>query len=552
MFLVLEYAKAKYVALIFLEIQAYKYMSKRGWNIGIIHLFNDALYEEGLSAETPGLTNGLRYHLIDICIDELAKVNKDSEIPLTEATFLDCIEPFFVLAQRAADKNVQKRVMDNVLLKFLNEYSFVSTVATSIKAEDDENALVFDQVHVGTVSKFIFQIASESETDERFRKSLYDMHKRYERQIKTAGRDVGMNDELNEDVDCNDVNNPNSNELQSSVAEVLSEENDYAVLQISHEKEETLRSTTSKPNEKKKRKKKKKERKIDTGDPDIDDIANLGDGTVSDLSTPRKSSSKKKRKHDGECEVNNEVEVQDSATRCENVDKRAISLIKSNSLKKQQKKKNVEPADNLHLIISHVETPAPDSTKKKKTSPPSVDPRSPRKSASKKKRKHDENREVNNEVEVQESATRSENDDKRAGSLIKSNSLKKQQKKKNVEPADNSHLITSHVETPAPNSKKKKKTSPPSVDPRSMHSLDQITSPGSDGSSASPSRRVSFGAINQCKSHKASMKAVKTLEKERWDTKRTPEKSILRPKSTDKMKNRNQETGQSSSRKKKG
>ena len=61
-------------------------MSKRNWNIGIIRLFNDAIYNEGLSTETQGLTNGLRYHLIDICVDELAKVNRNAALPLTEVT----------------------------------------------------------------------------------------------------------------------------------------------------------------------------------------------------------------------------------------------------------------------------------------------------------------------------------------------------------------------------------------------------------------------------------------------------------------------------------
>ena len=52
-------------------------MAKRHWNLGIIRLFNDVLYEEALS-QTP---NGLRYHLIDICVDELAKVNKNAYPP---------------------------------------------------------------------------------------------------------------------------------------------------------------------------------------------------------------------------------------------------------------------------------------------------------------------------------------------------------------------------------------------------------------------------------------------------------------------------------------
>jgi hypothetical protein len=440
-------------------------MSKRNWNIGIIHLFNDAFYEEGLSAETLGLTNGLRYHLIDICIDELAKVNKDAEIPLTEATFLDCIEPFFVLAQRAMDKNVQKRVMDNVLLKFLNKYSFVSSVATDDNAEDDEKALIYDQVHVGTVSKFIFQIASDNETDERYRKSLYEMHKTYERKIKAAGRDVDdveycveMNNEVgkaNEDEDCDDKNS-NSDGMQSSVRG-LSEENDNCVHQISNEEVGTTETTAPTTSEKKKRKKKKKGETVQE-DEVVDEITNLGDGTAIDLS-PMKSSSKKKRKNMENGNNDKGDEVQTSAPGSEKVEKRNITLITSKSSKKQKKK----------------------------------------------------------------------DDD-----------------------TDTSLLVTSHVETPAQFTKKKKQKSPPSVDPRSMHSLDQISSPGSDDAGASPSRRVSFGATNHSKSHKASMKAVKTLEKERWDTRRTPEKSILRAKSSEKMKSKSRLTGQSSSRKKKG
>jgi len=175
---------------------------------------------------------------------------------------------------------------------------------------------------------------------------------------------------------------------------------------------------------------------------------------------------------------------------------------------------------------------------------------SPMKSSSKKKRKNIENGNNDNKVGVQTSAPRSEKVDEGNISPITSKSSK-MQKKKDVS-SETSHIVTSHVETPSQFAKKKKQKSPPSVDPRSMHSLDQISSPGSDDAGASPSRRVSFGATNHSKSHKASMKAMKTLEKERWDTRRTPEKSILRAKSSEKMKSKSQLTGQSSSRKKKG
>lgn len=463
-------------------------MSKRGWNIGIIHLFNDVLYEEGLSAETPGLTNGLRYHLIDICIDELAKVNKDADMPLTEATFLECIEPFFVLVQRALDKNVQKRVMDNVLLKFLNEYSFVSAAATDNEMKDEEKALIFEHVHVGTVSKFIFQIASDSETDERFRKSLYEMHKTYERKIKAAGRDVDdveycgeIKDEVNTDDDCDDKKISSSDISQSSDKNGLTEIRDTDVHHNPDVTNETGQDTaTTSSSDKKKRKKKRKK-----GESKVDLAGDQADGNETEIIGMKESPSK-----------NNSMNENEGA------ESDLPALMKSSSKKKRKNEKIVQ--DDKRIIVSETAHSSVKEVEGKTTIIPSKSPK-------KHKEKH--------------VASTSE---------------------------DTSHLVTSHVETPTPNAKKKQKKSPPSVDPRSMHSLDQTSSPISDGASASPSRRVSFGAPNQSKSHKASMKAVKTLEKERWDTRRTPEKGILRPKSIEKMKNRTQVTGQSSSRKKKG
>ena len=72
---------------------------------------------------------------------------------------------------------------------------------------------------------------------------------------------------------------------------------------------------------------------------------------------------------------------------------------------------------------------------------------------------------------------------------------------------------------------------------------------------ASPSKRVSFGAVNRAKSHKASMKAIKTLDKSRWDTAtRTPDKGILHPRialmSSEKNKARSPLSQLSSSKKK--
>ena len=440
--------------------QAYKYMSKRHWNIGIIRLFNDVLYAEGLASDTPNLTNGLRYHLIDICVDELAKVNKDAELPLTEATILDCLEPFFAVAQKAEDKLVQKRVMDNVLLKFLNEYSFVSAVALASVEEgeidEEDKALLFNQVHVGTVSKFVFEIASDENTEERYRKSLYEMHKTYVRQTRLAGRDVDLDavDGEGDEEDCS----------ESSNLDVAEEEDDVVAVDeeapVAEEEPEPVESS------KKKKRKKKKNKSAD------------------------KESSKDE-------EVEDTVETSKAVAAAEDEDAPVAEEdpepVESSKKKKRKKKKN-KSADKE----SSKDEEAEDTVEQ----PEDEDLSTPKKKSSKKKRKK------------QESESKADGDD---------------------EPAAEAELVN---HTPKSKKKKQKTVSPPSVDPRSMQSPDQVIFSDDDddaqsysGVESSASKRVSFGKMNHCKSHKASMKAMKTLRKDRWNTAvRTPDKSILRAK----------------------
>ena len=428
-------------------------MSKRYWNMGIVRLFNDVLYEEALS-RTP---NGLRYHLIDICVEELAEVNKDSSVPLTEATFLDCLEPFFAMIQRVEDKNVQKRVVDNVMMKFLNEYSFVSDMAISKKEDDDDddaaNGLIFSQVHVGTVAKFIFEIASDGETDVRYRKCLYEMHKSYVRKIRAAGRDVEI------DIDTD------SAEVEGHIAE------------------KEMPSVSSNLSLKKDKKKKKK---------------NKGKSKDQDVTQQEQS---------GEYDS-----MTESAT-------------------KKRKNKNDDVA--MRSSIATLEIKSSDSTLEVK-------------SCKKKKRKNNDTKGT-----IATPATKS-NITEASEPVVKSSSKKKRE-------LDGNNLNTYTSEKPPlpiPQKKKKRKSTAPVESELIINSDGDILTHKIDISSnstddnvqnktMSASKRVSFGTSNQSKSHKASMKALKTLTPKVWSTaNRTPDKSIL-------LKKPNSEDKQTKSKKKK-
>jgi Nucleolar protein,Nop52 len=183
-----KYRVDKFYTLIRLMMeQIYEYMAKRHWNLGIIRLFNDTINDEVLSQ----IPNGLRLHVIDVSLDELAKVNSKASMPLTEATLIDVLEPFLALVQSCADKVVKGRAIEKILNRFLEKYSVISEDALE-EAENvsTEESLIMKEAHVGTIADFIFSLGSDPDTSGDSRQSLYLLYKAYKKRLKEVGKDV--------------------------------------------------------------------------------------------------------------------------------------------------------------------------------------------------------------------------------------------------------------------------------------------------------------------------------------------------------------------------
>jgi Nucleolar protein,Nop52 len=195
-----KYRINKFYTLVRLVIyEMYRYMARRQWHLGLIQLFNDSLMDEVFSANS---CNGLRYHVVDVTLEELARVhrarddNDDAMLPLTEATFLEVLQPYTYIAHAEfGDDILQQRCIDNIFVKFLDQYSIVSDRAAEERNQADEGKStndavatgLLDNVHVGTVAQFLFKVAEDDSTCHRYRKSLYDLYKRYARCLKQAG-----------------------------------------------------------------------------------------------------------------------------------------------------------------------------------------------------------------------------------------------------------------------------------------------------------------------------------------------------------------------------
>eukprot|EP00980_Cylindrotheca_fusiformis_P001527 scaffold346_cov116-Cylindrotheca_fusiformis.AAC.41 len=274
--------------------EVFKYMATRHWNLGIIRLFNDAIFDEVLN-KTP---NGLRYHLIDVTLDELAKVNATAPMQLTEATFLDTLEPYFAMCQTGAgDDTIQERVLEKVVARFLEKYSVVrDELLDEGNEKASEDSLTFEQVHVGSVAQFIFELGSDPETKDRYRKSLYEMHKTYMRQLKKAGTDVELDEDIKEEdttMECT-MEVIEENYVDGNSKENLETETKETYMKAGKEQieieEKFVKGDIEGSENVKKAKKKKKKRKGSSNTGEEEEVLTIS------LSEQKKASAETKRK----------------------------------------------------------------------------------------------------------------------------------------------------------------------------------------------------------------------------------------------------------------
>jgi len=287
--------------------EIYKYMSVRSWTYGIVLMLNDALFQEIL--EHP--PNGLRYHLIDVCLEELAKVNAKARVPLTEATFLDVLEPFFGLCQTGKnDDTVHERIMEKLIDNFLENYSVVSDKALQEDDDADGNnstSLIFRNVHVKSIGDFLFTLGSDPLTKDNYRKALYDMHKKYMRRLKKIGKDVDISEQDGsessgdgEEEDVDDVTLDNIDDsirfLSSETRAEMRDESEDDDLIDGDEAEEQAEKVKAETEKKESKKKKKKKRKSLESEPEAEN----NNKVTTDDSGDGKKKKKKKRKSDPE------------------------------------------------------------------------------------------------------------------------------------------------------------------------------------------------------------------------------------------------------------
>jgi len=488
-----KYRIDKFYTLIrFMMREMYKYISFRHWNYGILRLLNDVLYEEVLTS----VPNGIRLHVCDLVLEELLRVDTDSGLKLTEATFVEVLEPFLVLCASEKDLTVRHRATEQILETFLTRYSLLNDAQlqklktkSKLSPQNTSQNHIFEQVHVGSFAETIFGLASDERTLDKYRKSLYDIHKKYIRRIKDVGFDVDISMQHEDhhelllqpgEKDAHSHSNLEENYVQTKP-------------QKSKQTNDTIKSAHDEQKHDKKHKKKKKDKHNKQAQSEANSTTPIKPSKINYHHNPtpenhdqpsqeeqqtKGKKKKRKQKRNQEKQINDDNKLKQKTNPIDVLEPTTKEANKEDDKEHPKKTKHYEN-DNDTSKPTPVEELLPSKTVQNDGTatekPGNQDTSTPKKSKKKKKKK-------------------------KAFDKVISISHKEQQQEAEKAAASSS------THTPP----KKEETSPPS-------SEDDDKKP-----------RVKFGKFNHAKSYSASMRALRTLDPSTTLSK-TPDKSIIRP-----------------------
>jgi hypothetical protein len=166
---------------------------------------------------------------------------------------------------------------------------------------------------VKTIAEFLFTLGSDPDTKDKYRKSLYDLHKKFMRRLKKIGKDVEIltDEDGNEIYDDNEGGNGDGvddvtlNNIDESIQFLEAETNedgDVDMLDDEPAKEEESVDKAKKESKKKKKKKRKSMDQESRPEPEITPITN-------DTVVNEKRKKKKKKSDSGEADVDEEVVI---------------------------------------------------------------------------------------------------------------------------------------------------------------------------------------------------------------------------------------------------
>ncbi|KAL1925725.1 uncharacterized protein VTP21DRAFT_608 [Calcarisporiella thermophila] len=183
---------------------SFKLLAEHSWDSQMMESYLDTLSEVPLAPENPRCPDSIRYHIIDVYLEELEKVipvESSSEVPTAEL-----LKPFFTLLANTSNNILFNKLVENIFGRIL-ESAVHAMAEEEDEAGDDEEQE--DEMENGNKNLEIFRYDLEGIKAELFRKGgdpatrapnrkkIYDIYRSY----KDVLSDMDEADEEEEEED---------------------------------------------------------------------------------------------------------------------------------------------------------------------------------------------------------------------------------------------------------------------------------------------------------------------------------------------------------------
>jgi len=124
--------------------------------------------------------NGLRFHVADLYLSELARAGAGEIDTLALKAFL---QPFYEALCTTNDKSYFKRTKERVfedLLNFMPQENDDDEMETEGETPEENDFSTFKNVNFEAIQSWIFEAAGSETTAEKYRKQLYELHELYQ------------------------------------------------------------------------------------------------------------------------------------------------------------------------------------------------------------------------------------------------------------------------------------------------------------------------------------------------------------------------------------
>ena len=124
----------KYLYLVRCYVQeGFQYVRRKGWEEELLGGYLEVLEGVAFNVRDAKIPNGLRYHVVDLYVDELDKADVDDEAPVERI-----LQPARKLRKESANKTVRKRVGEALEDKRLASWKGRRDLGAEREAEEDD------------------------------------------------------------------------------------------------------------------------------------------------------------------------------------------------------------------------------------------------------------------------------------------------------------------------------------------------------------------------------------------------------------------------------